>query len=212
MNLAEHSPPGVPKPFRLLVSACFFALIGCGGSVYSLGNAPDGGHAGDGSPPEQTSTGNNFGCTGSDCDAGTSPVTDGASTIAEDDAGTGITSSTDAGSATITGPSCTTNAPVACSAGATGYACTSGNPEEDSMVDLSCSSGTIAGAAVDYCCFPWPGAGGPCAPFPGFPCDDNSYAYQCVPGTLPSSVDTKLSCGTNFPDSNGNDDYCCTYQ
>lgn len=199
--------------------------------MYHLGDSPgDGGDAGGEGGPSQTSAEGNSGCSGSGCSGsgssngnsnGSGFEDDGGSaTIGADDASTGSGfgsadggsfTSDDAGTSGLSGPSCAA-APAACTGGAIGYACTSGAPEDDSQVALSCTSGTIQGSAIDYCCFPWPGAGGPCAPFPGFPCDGNSYAYQCVPGTTPPAVDPKLSCGTNFVDSNGNNDFCCTYQ
>ncbi|HEY6460071.1 MAG TPA: hypothetical protein VIY73_07965, partial [Polyangiaceae bacterium] len=219
---------GVTAPFAVVAFACVLGLTACGGSVYKLGDAPDGGDAGEGGAAQASEVGNS-GCGGGGCNGngssngggnGSGFVDEGGSaTIGADDGGSGSTTgyedasvfSADGGATGVSGPSCAA-APVACSGGAIGYACTSGNPEEDSQVSLSCTSGQIEGYAVDYCCFPWAGTGGPCAPYPDFPCGGSSYAYQCVPGTTPPSVEPKLSCGTNFPDSNGNNDFCCTYQ
>jgi hypothetical protein len=181
MNLAERSSSSAPARSWLLISACSLVLMGCGGSVYSFGNAPgDAGAANDG-PEAQKGAGRN------------GPTTD-----------SGLNGASN----------CTAKVmPFACTGDAKGYACSaSGNPQNDSLVAVSCTSGTINGYEIDYCCFPWLGTGGPCEPYPGFPCSNNSYAYQCKPGTLPSSVDARLSCGTNFPDSNGKNDFCCTYQ
>jgi len=90
---------------------------------------------------------------------------------------------------------------AACSGGAMGYSAGAIKP------GLSCTSGYTD---YCYCCFPWPDNGA-CVPFSEFPCDRNSYAYQCLSGT-PPEIDPKLSCGESFPDSNGSNDFCCTYQ
>ena len=60
---------------------------------------------------------------------------------------------------------------------------------------------------MDYCCIPWSGTSETCAPDPGFPCD--GYAYQCTPGSFPPSINGNLTCGDNFPNANGNNDFCC---
>jgi hypothetical protein len=195
MNRARLFPIGVSTLLTTLLCASFVALTGCSGSTYSLGIAPaDAGDGGSAAGPT-----NDTACVGSGCSGG------------PDHPGNGTDSGTNS---PITGSSCTeTMTPVACTGGATGYACAAnGNPENDSLIALSCTSGAIVGFELQYCCFPWPGTGGPCEPLPHFPCGDNSYPYQCTPGAGPSDVDAKLSCGMAFPDPNGNDNYCCTYQ
>jgi hypothetical protein len=170
------------------------ALYGCGGATYPLGLFGDDGGSDDGggSDARQTAcTGGQRGCDGGD-NIG----------VADFDGGTG---DGDARS-----PGCVVTA-LACTGGATGYSCPPAvDPTRDQPM-LSCTSGVIDGYGVDYCCFPWTAGTMRCTPDKTFPCG-NSYAYQCRPGTQPPDLDPKLSCGTNFPDSNGENDFCCTYQ
>ena len=100
-------------------------------------------------------------------------------------------------------------APINCSGGATGYACSPTVNPTEAQPTLSCTSGVIGALGVEFCCFSWP-IGSACMPDETFPCS-GSYPYQCTPGKTPSDVDSKLSCGSSFPGSNGEDEYCCTY-
>jgi hypothetical protein len=213
MKLVMRSRTGAPAPSFILPFAAFaagaVALAGCGGSVYNLGNVP--GDAGDGGDGGQPATASQACFGGNDCDAGSGAASNG-NGFGFDDAGESVVGTTpDAGSTVSANGGCAVTA-LTCPVGATSYTCTDNDDPWDGEPGLSCSFGTWDGNAVDYCCFPWPGVGGPCSPYATFPCDDTSYGYQCTPGTTPPQVDAKLSCGSAFPDSNGNSDYCCTYQ
>jgi hypothetical protein len=194
----------------------FPLALGCGGSTYSLGNLPPdgGGDAVSGSlAPGQTSTGGNdagpngFCFTtgdGGGCDAGFGSSGGG---FASPDSGNGVTTE-DASVGTTNG--CVVSS-VTCPAGTTAYTCGGGDYPTEAQPDLSCADGPMnSGFDSNYCCFPWPGNGA-CTPYPDFPCDGNSFGYQCSPGTAPSQVVSSLSCGSPFPDSNGDSDFCCLY-
>jgi hypothetical protein len=215
MNLASRS-------CCLLAMSGLLALGGCGGSTYNLGNTPpdggkDGGTGqaacfsfnGDGGCEGGNTSGFDFGDAASvDC-VSSSGDCDGSSGFAFDDGGKNNTGTTDAGVSTTSG--CTAAA-IACTGGATGYACPPGGVDPAmGQTTLSCTSGIIEGYNVDFCCFPWTAGTDQCTPEEGADCDDNSYGYQCTPGTAPSDVDTQLKCGEPFPDSNGSNDYCCTH-
>jgi hypothetical protein len=200
---------------------CTLVLFGCGGATYSLGSLPeDGGPVDGASSPSSCSSATGPGLVGMACDAGNPTLKNGtgapdASTfVAADAAGCPLGKTCNGGIPTPVDASATTSActpaSLSCPTGATGYACTAGNDPANEQANLACSSGTINGYAIDYCCFPWP-AGTGCAPYAGFPCGANSYAFQCKPGTLPSSINVSLSCGTSFVDANGDNDFCCTY-
>jgi hypothetical protein len=209
MKLAKRSRTGAQASSSVLsfaaLAAGVLALGGCGGSVYSLGNVGDGGHA-EGAPAESCSGNAPCGNSGNgDSFGGEDGGPDGGSSVVVNGSEAGPAGGSDAAAS----GSCVVK-DLSCSGGATGYACSTGYPT-DGQHGLSCTSGAIEGYEVDYCCFPWPGDGGACTPYAGFPCDSNSYAYQCTPGTTPPAIDPKLSCGTNFVDSNGDNDFCCTY-
>jgi hypothetical protein len=202
---------------RFLLAGLLAVLLpsaGCGGATYELGNVGDGGKKsgasefcfsdGDGG----CEGGGGFSVNGGD---------DGPSGFSFAEAGPNM-SSPDAGgssnsSASSSGGSngvCAVSS-IGCPAGTTGYACEGASPAEGSEGTISCSDGAYTSSGTDYCCFPWP-AGSKCTTYPGFPCDDNSFGYQCSPGASPSQVVSQLSCGSPFPDSNGQNDFCCVYQ
>jgi hypothetical protein len=198
--------------FSFLRLACLVASAGCGGATYELGNVGDGGEGG--AKGASQGSGDEF-CFGDDagCEGGSGfSSADGASGFSFGEAGNGNTTSGPEGGTSSGGSNgeCTVTSLAACPAGTTGYVCTNDGPGEGQPT-VSCSSGDIEGYDEDYCCFPWP-AGSACAPYPDFPCDAYSFGYQCSPGTFPPSVESKLSCGDAFPDSNGDNDFCCTYQ
>ncbi len=215
MNLASRSR-------CLLAMSGLLALGGCGGSTYNLGNTPpDGGKDGGTGQAACFSFGDAGGCEGGpatsgfdfgdaasgDCVSSSGGGCDGASGYSFADSGNGKTN--DAG---VTTTSECTAAAIACTGGATGYACPPGGVDPAmGQTTLSCTSGFIEGGYVDYCCFPWTAGTDQCTPEEGAVCDDNSYGYQCNPGTAPSDVDTQLKCGQPFPDTNGSNDYCCTH-
>jgi hypothetical protein len=209
MNLAPwFSFAGSASGSRLgfAASACLIGLIGCGGSTYSLGTV--GGDAG-------KEGGLNHTCFSEDpCEGGSGFSQDAGTSVnsgsgGEDNSGPVFV---DSGVAEVGSPSCTVTT-IACPGGATGYSCScppgdscfEGNPGNQ-LPALSCTSGAMNGS---YCCIPFSGSTATCIPFPDFPCDSNSYAYQCFPGSFPWNIDSKLSCGTSFPDSNGDNDFCC---
>jgi hypothetical protein len=214
----------IARPLPALLVAGALALVGCGGATYSLGPTDrptsclvadgvvvscDAGSDqpitanGGGASSTTNSGGNSSGSAGTDSgtlsvgstgDDGGCPPGHSCNSGGTDDAGT-ATSGCTAGS-------------LACSGGATAYACPSNTDPWSAQPSLSCTSGTLD-TPSQYCCFTWPANTG-CRPF-SFPCDSNSFAYQCSPGSLPSTIDAKLSCGSAFPDSNGDNDFCCLY-
>jgi hypothetical protein len=206
MNLAPQFPASRPASSVPSWLVCLVALTGCGGATYSIGTVPgDGGKdaEGGGVALDCSSLG------GDGCEGGSGfsfGGDDGGSTLGFGGDGSSGFAFDDGGS--VVSAECT-QAPISCSAGASGYACPPGGIDPtQAQPNLSCTSGAIVGYQVEFCCIPWP-SGTACAPDESSPCD--GYPYQCVAGHKPSDVDSNLSCGTGFPDSNGEVDFCCTY-
>jgi hypothetical protein len=200
---------------------CCLALGGCGGTTYNLGDTGDGGAGGGGGggggsrggclcvgPPDA----GNCACADGGGNAGIGNGSSGfGASAGGSGGGNGSSNAQPSGGGSNSGgfgaSACTAGAP-GCSGGATGYSCSGGPPQESG---LSCDNGTRGSSTTVYCCIPWP-SGSACTPYPNFPCGGiGSYGYQCAPGTSPSDVNARLSCGTNFALANGDNAYCCTY-
>jgi hypothetical protein len=203
--------------------AVLLPSAGCGGATYELGNVGDGGKkSGASSTSGFCFSDDDGGCEGGDSfssgTGGSSDTGSNSNGYSFPDAGGPNMATPDASGSSNSSPSssgstngvCTVSS-IGCPAGTTGYACDGASPAAGSEGTISCSDGAFTSSGTDYCCFPWP-AGSKCAPYPGFPCDDNSFGYQCSPAASPSQIVSQLSCGTPFPDSNGQNDFCCVYQ
>jgi hypothetical protein len=196
--------------------AALLPSAGCGGATYELGNVGDGGKkSGASSASGFCFSDDDGGCeagegsSGGDSNSNGFDFPDtGATNTATPDAGGSSSSSASSGGGATNGVCLVSS--LGCPAGTTGYACDGASPAAGSEGTISCNDGAFTSSGTDYCCFPWP-AGSKCTTYPGFPCDGNSFGYQCSPGTSPSQVVSQLSCGESFPDSNGQNDFCCVY-
>jgi hypothetical protein len=114
----------------------------------------------------------------------------------------------------VDGGTCTAGTVASpCPGVAQGFSCSAGgNPPEDHDPNLSCSTATPQpDGDDDYCCvLALPGTS--CTPLALACPDDQSFAYECLPGDDPSKYDGSLACTDPRPDADGvHDDYCCTY-
>ncbi len=130
-----------------------------------------------------------------------------------EDSGTPLITTEDAGSVVtppVTPPASGCEvAALSCPAGATGYVCNPADDPGDMAPTSVCSAPTVNGEAYEFCCSPWPSGNG-CVRDHGFPCDSNAYPLQCQPGSVPSTIEPGLQCGSPFIQSNGDNEYCCT--
>lgn len=180
------------------------ALVHCRGGLIAPSDdaGPDG-------------TGGSGGVTSSSGAQGSSSGSSGAPSSSSGSGSSGAGSGSGGTGSSGGGPSgCTTASNIDCSGGATGYLCSvSDNPQAlDSS--LACSVPTPTGSKAAYCCFSWNPTDA-CQPDDELTStcpDPDTYPFQCIPGSDPTTLESRLSCSVGVVDPDGvHDDFCCDY-
>jgi hypothetical protein len=121
------------------------------------------------------------------------------------------------------GLGCTPDDTLTCSSGAVGFVCAAGdNPgREDPTITCSIPTANCADPCNCedlYCCFQTPSGFGSTTCVPDYALTATcpvpySYAYQCVTGASPATLDSSLTnCSQPTLDADGvHNDYCCAY-
>jgi hypothetical protein len=95
-----------------------------------------------------------------------------------------------------------------CQAGSSGYSCTGVDTPAQSDSSLVCSEGAPGNGNTEYCCVTWTSS--TCVQDSSVQgCPYPSVGFSCNGSSIPSQIDSSLTCGMGTAGNNGLTLYCC---